>query len=567
MPTDFKKAFERELKHIGRRRGLNSDKAFLYWFARNVLEIDEMSALEAVNVDGANDKGIDLFYVDDDNERIIIVQGKYSPGLDYKPKEKDVDRLLGCLHWLVNPEALRREGRKELAEAADDFVEAQKNGYGTELIYVYTGKKSANIEKKIAVYNLNDENVQKSRVLRHYHLDLITDLWEEIQGGIRRIRSEEIETKGGRSNLDGQFGSALLTSVPCSELVRLYKAYGDKLFDRNVRLYLGAHKGSVNAGMAATIKDPNDRLNFWAYNNGITVICDDFEEVNTAVKLTNFSVINGCQTTVSLAENEGTDPNMYVAVRFIAAAAELVDDIIRCTNSQNPMRTWDIASQRKTQRRLKGDFAELKKPYLYITRRGDKPKANIDKYKDDGRLRKIQIDVLGQYMAAYRGDPVLAYKHKAFIFSKHHDEVFPPDIRVEDVLFVWLCGEVCKEIVLEKIKGIAEDAKILKKGGTLFTLAVMSEILKLRNGATFLTGLSEDQITSQRAKDRMEKYSKYSAALYLAGVRDEQEIQSVELNTLIRQKEFIDKVLARIKRQYDKDALNSEWIKGALPKL
>ena len=42
-------------------------------------------------------------------------------------------------------------------------------------------------------------------------------------------------------------------TVPASELVRLYKEYEDRLFDRNVRLFLGAKKGSVNAGIAETL--------------------------------------------------------------------------------------------------------------------------------------------------------------------------------------------------------------------------------------------------------------------------------------------------------------------------
>ncbi len=569
MSLDFAKAIERELKHIHVQQGISVDKAFLFWFATNILEVDEIAALEAISVEGANDKGIDLFYVDEDNERIMIAQGKYSSGLSYRAKEKDLDKLMTSLNWLASPEALKREGKPELAQAANDYLEAQKQGYGIELIYAYTGKKSNNIEKGILVYNQNEENIQKSRVLRHYHIDLLKDLWDEIQGGRQRIKEEKIKISGGFSEIRGNFGSALTATVPCSEIVRLYKNknHGDKLFDRNVRLFLGAHKGSVNAGIAATIKDPKDRGNFWAYNNGITVICDDYKQRGNTVKLSNFSIVNGCQTAVSLAENEGVSTEMFVLVRFIAAAAELVDNIIWNTNSQNPIRSWDIASQKKTQRRLKIDFEKLRKPYIYLTRRGDKPKGSLNEFREAGKLRKIQIDVLGQFMAAFKGNPVLAYKHKAFVFSKHHDETFPPDIRVEDALFVWICGETCKATALELIKEDSENARILKKGGALFTLAVLSEIAKLHNGLTYMSRVSEEQINSNKAKERVKKYANYAAMSYLSAVRDEVEIQKDELATLIRQKEFYDKVLDRVKRQYKKDSLNPDWLKGTLPNL
>ncbi len=567
MITNFRKALGREIAHIETLEKLNPDKAFIYWFATQILEIDEMAALEAISVEGSNDKGIDLFYVDDDNERIIIGQGKYTANLDYKPKEKDLTKLMSSINWLMSPEALKREGRPELAQAAIDFVEAQRQGYGVELIYIYTGKRTANIERTISVYNQNEENIQKSRIVRHYHVDLLVDLWEEIQGGRKRIGSEKVKIVGGVSKIVGRFGEALATTVPCGEIVRLYRTHGDKLFDRNVRLFLGIHKGSVNAGIASTIKDDKDRANFWAYNNGITVICDEFKLGRNMVTVDNFSIVNGCQTAVSLAENDGIAPEMFVLVRFIAAAAEIVDDVIRFTNSQNPIRSWDIASQKKTQRRLKKEFAKLRKPYIYLTRRGDKPIGELKLYREDGRLRKIQIDILGQYMSAFSGQPVLAYKHKSFIFSKHHDEVFPPDIKIGEVLFVWVCGERCKEVILEKIRTSPEDARVLKKGGTLFTLAVMSEILKARNGTNYLLSLPEDQTTSNKAQDRLRKYATYAAMLYLQAVRDEEEIQRDELSTLIRQKEFFDKVKERCKRQYDKDCLNSDWLKGALPAL
>jgi len=36
---------------------------------------------------------------------------------------------------------------------------------------------------------------------------------------------------------------------------------------------------------------------------------------------------------------------------------------------------------------------------------------------------------------------------------------------------------------------------------------------------------------------------------------------------LLRQKEFFDRAHKRAKRQYEKNALNSEWLEGVLPKL
>ncbi|BEQ15001.1 hypothetical protein FAK_20670 [Desulfoferula mesophila] len=333
-------------------------------------------------------------------------------------------------------------------------------------------------------------------------------------------------------------------------------------------MFLGARKGSVNAGIFDTLSDESQHGYFWAYNNGITVICDSFESDGSHINLKNFSIVNGCQTTVSIARSLQSNGDVHVLTRFIAASPSIVNEIITFNNSQNPIRPWDIASQHITQRRLKTEFANLDKPYLYVTRRGDKPRGDLKKFKDKNKIRQIKIEQLGQYAAAFRGQPVLAYKHKAFIFSKHHDDIFPPDVTAQEILMQWICGLICDEIVRETLKKKDQDeVRILKKGGTLFTLATLSKILTLRNGATYMKKLTEETIVSRGARQRFKKYADYAMNRYVDAVLDQSELADDELPTLIRSKEFYDKVIKRIERGYKKDASAKAWLDEALPKL
>jgi hypothetical protein len=563
---DFKAAVKREVTGIVKKLGLKHDDAFAYWFATQILDIGEDEALEAVSVEGANDKGIDFFFVDRDRGRVLIGQAKYSTNLNHNPKEKDVSVLESSLNWLMSPEALQKEGRADLAEAANDYLEALKDDYGVELLYVYAGLRAINIEKKIAVYNQNPEHIAKNRAIRHYHLDLIRDLWEEVQGGRQRIQSDSLDILQGYETKT-KFGEAFVGTIPCSELVRLHDKYGNKLFERNVRLYLGARKGSVNAGIADTLKDKVEHPNFWAYNNGIAFVCDSFQYKSNRIILKNFCIVNGCQTTVSLAENKGTSADLQVLVRLIAASDDIIDNVIRYTNSQNPIRPWDIASQDKTQRRLRADIDKMKKPYIYLTRRGARPTGDLSKYREGGKLRLIPFDLAGQYMAAFKGKPGLAYKDKALIFSRHHDEFFNPDLRGEEVLFVWLSGQKCRGVVLESIKNSEGDARILKRGGTLFSLAVLGAFLVQRNGATYLSKAEEERITSNKTKEAIVKAAKYSVLTYLDAVRDELQVGKVEVTTLLRQSDFFDRIIERARRRYQKDELNKAWFDGAFPRL
>jgi AIPR protein len=358
--------------------------------------------------------------------------------------------------------------------------------------------------------------------------------------------------------------------VPAAELAQLHDTHGERLFERNVRLFLGARPGSVNAAIAETLGDGKERGNFWAYNNGITIICSSVDAHDGYVKVKDFSIVNGCQTTVSIGLAGKQLDNVAVLVRFIAASSRIVDDVIRYTNSQNAIRTWDIASQDKTQRRLKKEFGKLQKPYIYLTRRGDRPTGELKKFRDDGRLRQIRIDVAGQFAAAFRGEPVLAYKHKAFIFSESHDEVFPPDVRVEEVLFQCVCGDVCKDVVARAIaKGNPDDTevRILNKGGVLFVLATLARIALARNRPTYLKSITEERASSNTARQRLRKYAEYATNSYVQAVSDLAEMKKEELSTLIRQREFWDKVIERACRSFQKESIAKKWLDEALPKL
>jgi hypothetical protein len=117
---------------------LNDNVAFLVWFGINILDLSEDEALEASSIDGSNDKGIDFFHVDDEQGRVIVAQGKYAPDMKVNVKESHLSNLESSLHWLSNPESLRREGKSDLAQAAEDYLKAVSDGYGVELWCVYT---------------------------------------------------------------------------------------------------------------------------------------------------------------------------------------------------------------------------------------------------------------------------------------------------------------------------------------------------------------------------------------------------------------------------------------------
>lgn len=91
-----------------------------------------------------------------------------------------------------------------------------------------------------------------------------------------------------------------LTYLPGWFLANLYKQYGFKLLEQNVRSFL-QFRGGINRGIRDTVmKSP---AMFFAYNNGITATADTIELTESGVEITNINnlqIVNGGQTTATL---------------------------------------------------------------------------------------------------------------------------------------------------------------------------------------------------------------------------------------------------------------------------
>jgi hypothetical protein len=557
-----------EISRLAEKFGISEDHAFNLWIGKYVAGLDEADALEAALIEGANDKGIDVFHVDAQREIVFIAQCKFSDKHTRSGKESDVNTLAAALTWLGNPAALKKEGRPELANAADEFSAAVKNGFGIELIYAHLGPRSVNVDKYTHLLNASPDHIENNRQFQYHNIDTLSAIDKEFNNPELRIPDEEVSYSGNvpfRQKQDHY--DATVVAIPGSELRRIYELYSDRLFDRNVRLYLGARKGSVNAGIIKTLNDTEDRKNFWAYNNGITIICDSFDIGDNKIRLENFSIINGCQTTVSISRSSADLQDVLVLAKVIRIRHENVDDVIRYNNSQNPIKAWDIASQHPVHRRLKDEFDALQKPILYRTRRGDKPKA-IGRFKSGTKIRQIESDRLAQYRAAFAGDPVLAWKSKSEIFEpQHHEKFYPQDLRVEEALFSWTLGEIVNEEVVHSLKDATSDQHklILRNGGTFFVLACAAKIFLKRNGATTLAKAQADSITSKTTASKLGNYAKYSVLTYIDAVEELSQSREIDIVPLLKSRDFMRQVLDKVERKLDRDSLAEKYIEEALP--
>jgi hypothetical protein len=164
----------------------------------------------------------------------------------------------------------------------------------------------------------------------------------------------------------------------------------DLLFNRNVRVAISISRSKVNRAIRDTFKTCPKEFAF--SNNGITMLCEKqhYDPGEKILTLENPRVVNGSQTLHSIRDVPDPSKNARVMVRVIEIAPPRGDDLeekiqqrkavigkiaVR-SNQQNPIKSWDLASNDDFQLELyrffrnKGFFYERREREWRLRSRG-----------------------------------------------------------------------------------------------------------------------------------------------------------------------------------------------------
>lgn len=112
------------------------------------------------------------------------------------------------------------------------------------------------------------------------------------------------------------------------------------VFEDNIRDYLGTESNEVNKNMQDRLLSDEAQL-FGILNNGITIVADEIRPVGEKFSLTNYQIVNGCQTSNVIFENfkDLKEKNISIPLRIIATKDEHTkNEIVKATNSQTGLK-------------------------------------------------------------------------------------------------------------------------------------------------------------------------------------------------------------------------------------
>lgn len=201
-----------------------------------------------------------------------------------------------------------------------------------------------------------------------------------------------------------------------------------RVFEENVRSYLGG-TNEVNGKIQATLEDIDKKDLFSVLNNGITIVAPELTLTpNTKeINLTNYQVINGCQTSNTLFFNKHllTD-SVNIIIKFIESAnSDVSEDIIAATNNQAEVQTESFHGLKNK--------AKLVQKY-FDAKNGKAPAENKiyferreQEYRDSGfqNTRIFDVRELARcYAAMVLNQPHNSARYVKEIFSSSGDELF-----------------------------------------------------------------------------------------------------------------------------------------------
>jgi hypothetical protein len=434
-----------------------------------LLDLDDDEAYEACEVGVVDaDNGPDAFYVDEDGRRAIIVVAKYRVGGD-APLGRPFARELEAAYGRITASKTRTV-RGKLGSVARQLNDLRREDpdYPVEVWGVGFGDIRAAAEAELdRIHDDETDNV----VFKIFDAARILAAIHERESRDAPAMSEPVTLtleNHFRYSVDEQ-PEAIVANLDALELAKLERKYGYRLFQANVR-YLLRGKQKINEDIQNTLRQPEERDHFWYYNNGIAILCDRFDDPKTTrgkttVKIHNLQIVNGCQTTATLARTidalQDADPPVQILARIIAAddESDLSDSIPLYNNRQNAVLDRDLQSNDEVQNRLHSEFRKLTPPWFYERKRGEwEARGSKSRYGP----RRIQNDVAAQAYYAFTHDPGVARARKRYLFARKRDnglyeEIFNLDTSPESLLLPYRLAMYIRPQVAKyrrEIKGI-----------------------------------------------------------------------------------------------------------------
>ena len=445
------------------------DRAFAHWALKCLLadkDVDDSELVELTAVGGPKDLGIDGYYVDQENARLVLLQAKGT-----RVTRTDVQEFRSAITALVDERFVLENANAVLKEAYPSIQDCLFDESFSIYAVMAAGDRIFPAAQSYCEgpgsepWAITDENVTHTKdfTFEAQGIPALAETNRRLSFGDRpTVVMPIVQNENGLAfhYMGGDFKSVLAT-IPASALSDAYDEFRSAIFSFNPRGPQGSNK--VNKDIMATLKDPLLKNHFHLMNNGVTVVCDALtvDEPAKRVKIDNFQIVNGCQTVYTLFRAKAKlNDSVRCNVRIIEGLAGFHERIAKASNSQTGVKAEQLASLDSVHDRVAEELDKCVPPWYYEKQLGHlrfltaaQRSSHRSRYQD----RKVSITHLGQFGAAFLGYPILAKHDLKAVFERRspgeriYATIFNSDNTAEQMLLPVVVGKLVSNKVKVKL--------------------------------------------------------------------------------------------------------------------
>ncbi|MHC1782283.1 MAG: AIPR family protein [Anaerolineaceae bacterium] len=407
----------------------NKGMAFIYLCLRTLFKLNDDEIEEAIT-DGPMDGEVDAIYIS--NRMIHIMTFKYTDNFVISKRnypESELDQFTLTVDSIINGTLDERTINNAIWEKYKEITNLSSSGKIEIKVYVISNKEYPTEPARSKLENIINKYRIIEKPLYFDQEDIVTKIIEnkseKVNGEFHFIEKQHFEKSTGNIR-------TIIGAMAATDLINLIEDKNDtsqineQVFNENVRVYKPEHR--VNKAIIESATDEHN-YQFFYLNNGITILCDKVEYTpftrSPIVRLTNFQIINGGQTSHSLFEIKKRDQEKLEVIELLVRICEidsedpLSQEISKTSNNQIPIGSRDLHSNDLIQSKLQDEFETLG---FYYER---KPNQFSDKPKN----KVLDNELLGQLFMSYHLDmPSEAKNSKSRVFSDLYDSIFDENV-------------------------------------------------------------------------------------------------------------------------------------------
>ena len=305
----------------------------------------------------------------------------------------------------ISPKLRRNESLQKFADLANHIyynAPKLKNNPTCKLFYVTTGKWVGDTNL-IAIIESGKEDLESTNLFDS--IDIIPIGARELATYYRKTKESVSTTITFTNRLTipeiSGISEAYIGLIPYSEFLKIVANEDQNLlnvFEDNVRDFQGENN-DVNSGIASTITNEGSEI-FSVLNNGITIVASKISPTGNQFTITDYQIVNGCQTSNVLYNNRNSTntPNVVIPIKLIATEDdEIKTRITLATNNQTPIKKEQLASLTQFQRSLEQFYNSYENDNkLYYERRSKQ-------YNSDTTVIKSRVITVPYQIKSFAG--------------------------------------------------------------------------------------------------------------------------------------------------------------------